>query len=633
MNGIVPNLIVGNIKDLWEIAKEIIIELEAIVDKARDNKKIFNSFETAQKQFECGQYTLALLNITKTLDLLEMRPINKMSDSDKRLRSSLLVIKGLAHNMKGEFPEAIRALDKSTDAEIQDPSIGVAWNNKGLAQSNLNMYDDAIKSFDLAINAFKSGASNQFKQLSMAWNNKGNALWQLNRYEEAIRSYNSAIERNPMYASIWSNKGIAFDSMCEYEKSLDCFKKANEVNPLLKEAWYNQGLLLYKGGHYEESIKAFQKAIDVYDQVLSIYKEIIKESQKYLKDRPSEKDINTRVLDAINASGPNFSEAFSAYDKLFEQDQSISDRTLANYWFCKGIAFYKLGGYDEANGNFDKAIKIFPDFIFAWIGKGKVYYDLSRYLEAFKCYNSALEILAKSMDITLEILMIWNPESGTQEIHASPEYPIVFNHLGKLYNTVDYYEDAIRNLKKAVNANPGFALAWENLGISFDGLNQFDDAIIAYDNALIADSSLASAWFSKGITLKKTNKHEESILCFAKAIEKSKEKIALNSRDVSAWIVMGDAFSQQGKHNEAIESYMKCIKTNPKKILAWKGLSEAYCEIKNYDDAVMAYNEILDIDPLDGNTWYNKGIVLKELGRDKEAETAFIRAKEQGYQG
>jgi tetratricopeptide (TPR) repeat protein len=46
----------------------------------------------------------------------------------------------------------------------------------------LNKYEDAIKTFNFAINIDP--------HLKKAFYNKGNALKKLNRYEEAIESYN-----------------------------------------------------------------------------------------------------------------------------------------------------------------------------------------------------------------------------------------------------------------------------------------------------------------------------------------------------------------------------------------------------------------------------------------------------------
>ena len=57
-----------------------------------------------------------------------------------------------------------------------------------------------------------------------------------------------------------------------------------------------------------------------------------------------------------------------------------------------------------------------------------------------------------------------------------------------------------------------------------------------------------------------------------------------------------------------------------------------------YDEAIKAYDKAIEQCPLDAmkpmgaETWYKKGIALQALGRTSEADAAFAKAKELGYQ-
>jgi tetratricopeptide (TPR) repeat protein len=51
-----------------------------------------------------------------------------------------------------------------------------------------------------------------------------------------------------------------------------------------------------------------------------------------------------------------------------------------------------------------------------------------------------------------------------------------------------------------------------------------------------------------------------------------------------------------------------------------------------YEKALEYYERALEIDPADGYAWHARGEALKALGRTSEADAAFEKAKELGYQ-
>lgn len=52
-----------------------------------------------------------------------------------------------------------------------------------------------------------------------------------------------------------------------------------------------------------------------------------------------------------------------------------------------------------------------------------------------------------------------------------------------------------------------------------------------------------------------------------------------------------------------------------------------------YEDALLAYDEALELNPRYAGVWYYKGLALNALGRSSEANDAFDKAKTLGYNG
>ncbi|RPJ64758.1 MAG: tetratricopeptide repeat protein [Alphaproteobacteria bacterium] len=60
--------------------------------------------------------------------------------------------------------------------------------------------------------------------------------------------------------------------------------------------------------------------------------------------------------------------------------------------------------------------------------------------------------------------------------------------------------------------------------------------------------------------------------------------------------------------------------------LSNKGNSLYY--LGRYEEAILAYNKTIEINPQYANAWHNKGVSLDNLGRHEEAVVCYNRAKE-----
>jgi len=65
------------------------------------------------------------------------------------------------------------------------------------------------------------------------------------------------------------------------------------------------------------------------------------------------------------------------------------------------------------------------------------------------------------------------------------------------------------------------------------------------------------------------------------------------------------------------------LKLGQTRVLHWVKLGK-------YSDAVTACEKALEIDPKYAKGWYNKGVVLSEIGRSRESKKAFKKAKKFG---
>jgi Flp pilus assembly protein TadD len=72
---------------------------------------------------------------------------------------------------------------------------------------------------------------------------------------------------------------------------------------------------------------------------------------------------------------------------------------------------------------------------------------------------------------------------------------------------------------------------------------------------------------------------------------------------------------------------------NPQLEAAWFNRGNALYMQGNYDNALSAFDKAIEINPQDANIWICRGLTLKKLDRNLEANAALMQAKELGYSG
>ena len=114
--------------------------------------------------------------------------------------------------------------------------------------------------------------------------NRGNALDELELYEDAVSSYDKALEISPSSRDVLSNKAVALGNLGRYEEALKCCNKALEIDSLFGAVWYNKGLALEALCRNDDAATAFARASELgYD---GPPKEAVYYNDRRLQDRP-----------------------------------------------------------------------------------------------------------------------------------------------------------------------------------------------------------------------------------------------------------------------------------------------------------------------------------------------------------
>ena len=149
--------------------------------------------------------------------------------------------------------EYLSAFDLISQAININPNSSAAHFNLANTLKELNKIDDAIVSYDKAI---------EIKPDSELYSLRGLAFHELKKYDEAISSYDESIKLKPDHIT-YCNRGLAFVKLRRIEEGIADYDKAIQINSNVIHVRHNRGLALKLLGKTKESIEAFKAIIKI----------------------------------------------------------------------------------------------------------------------------------------------------------------------------------------------------------------------------------------------------------------------------------------------------------------------------------------------------------------------------------
>ena len=363
------------------------------------------------------------------------------------------------------------------------------------------------------------------------------------------------------------------------------------------EDWFQKGEKLKLNGSHEEALNAYDKAIELNQSNALIW--------------------NAKSI-VLFLTG-EYEKTIEACDKALELEMDEFNSGMS--WQLKGEALRILGRTDEAKEAFENALaqadKAIEDqknssnleLSIAWLLKGELLERQDRYEEAFQAYGNATAIY--------------------------PNYSSSWVDKGDSLRTMGRYDEAIEAYDRALEIDPKEVTALSGKGDLLRSLGKYDAADELYDKIMTINPNITRAWYGKGEVLRSKGKYDEAIEAYDKAIE-----LNLRTTQYGHLIGKGMALDGLGKHEKAIESYNQAIliydevlvARSPRSAFLSNLLGDALKGLGRLNEAINAYETAIEINPRSAEAWYNKGQILWYMMNDSEADAAFAKAEELGYQ-
>lgn len=208
--------------------------------------------------------------------------------------------------------------------------------------------------------------------------------------------------------------------------------------------------------------------------------------------------------------------------------------------------------------------------------------------------------LAEALPLSIQALEILNGIAGDEV-----KTVLSFCHglRGTIYARLKRFDEALRDLNKAIELNPGDAAAYNSRGNVYSELNRREEALRDYDKTIELDAANAFAYNNRGNVYHALDRHNEALRDWNRAIE-------LKPDYASPYGNRGGLFEQFKRYEEALRDLNKAIELEPNYAGAYSNRGNVHQGLGNFDKALRDYEQAIRLDPRDPSYYHNRALVF-----------------------
>jgi len=155
---------------------------------------------------------------------------------------------GLAHMMKGNLPDAVKAFQSCI--AIAPSNFSEAHNNLGTALQESNQIEAAEAAFKKAY---------EIDQNYNASYNLAKLYFGQSKLEPALDSIRKSLLKYDRSLLAWNLQGLVLDSLGKYDDAMACFQQALKIIPGEPNVSFNLATSLYKNGQIARAKELLEK--------------------------------------------------------------------------------------------------------------------------------------------------------------------------------------------------------------------------------------------------------------------------------------------------------------------------------------------------------------------------------------
>lgn len=252
----------------------------------------------------------------------------------------------------------------------------------------------------------------------------------------------------------------------------------------------------------------------------------------------------------------------------------------------KGVSFVERGYYRKAIDEFNKALRLDPEYGLAHNNLGSAYCKLA---------------------IEEKPLIEYRHTTSAENDPAS-----VYNEEGVRKAEESVLEEAIEMFEMSVMVDPHFVPALANLGLCYMMTGRLHEASVCFSRYLKSNpDDMVAVHNLRKVNLRRSL-YKKAIACFLNAIK-------TDSQDPKPFSNMSVPLLGLRMINEAERYARMALSLEPRLSNAYSNLGHVEMEKGNWEEAVKCLRKAIRLDPSDVEPLNNLGICLAQMGRYRKA--------------
>ena len=264
---------------------------------------------------------------------------------------------------------------------------------------------------------------------------KGLLEWDDEQFDAAVKDLDEAIRMNPERLQYRMVKGNIYLDMKRYMDAVNEYQKAEPDYDEGPGLYYNLGLC-YEGLEMKNlALENFRKTLTMQKPYRQACSKLADYHRSQYEDHCKEEDIE-KALEYITIE--------------------LEARESSYYYIERGLIYEKAYRLDEAISDYEKALTLEPDSLWAYNNMGCCYQYAGQIEKALECFVKSAELMKEKESIR------------------------PYANMANCYKIMEQFDKAISCYKKNLELFPDRTTYWEDIGDLYTILEDYDQAIAAY---------------------------------------------------------------------------------------------------------------------------------------------------------
>jgi len=293
------------------------------------------------------------------------------------------------------------------------------------------------------------------------------------------------------------------------------------------------------------------------------------------------------------------------------------------------LAYQRSGHYDRRVRELQGALRSDPENRDARWELGRAYASLAQYDAAASEFQTLLAQDANDVACIVQLALaekkLGNLERAAEWLERAKELEpgssVVHFYLGEVLYNRGLDAEALEALEKAVELSPDHAEAHYLLAFVFGDMGRHDEARAATKRAIQLNPAYGRA--QTNLSLERLTGERKSVM-----LEMPRVNGAEGGEGTRAHQNLGLAFRRQGYYQEALREYRLALDRGEDRLLVEQGMAEVYLLQRDHAAALDLYDGLVRESPQSAKLWNERGAVLHQLGRFREAKESYLKAIE-----